>query len=228
MSRGLDRRRARGAVIDEIRDARRRRGRPDPQRRLRTQLEEQARTEAPQGVLAFAAPIPNHDVDDLLGARTRSSWCSTASPIPATSARSCGPPRPPASPAWCCPATAAPGSRPTAVKAAAGAVEYLPIAPWPASRRCSTRPRGPGCGPSVSTATGPPTSSTSRSPTRPLVVVLGAEGRGLARLTRERCDVWRDPDARRGSESLNVVGRGRGRLSRDRAPAPRGRRRTRR
>ena len=48
----------------------------------RARLEGRARTEAPQGVVAFAAPVAPADLDELLGDPTRSSSRSTASPIP--------------------------------------------------------------------------------------------------------------------------------------------------
>ena len=59
--------------------------------------------DAPQGVVALAAPIQPADFDELLADPARSSSRSTASPIRRTSARSSAPPRPWARPAWCSP-----------------------------------------------------------------------------------------------------------------------------
>ena len=76
------------------------------------QVERRARTDAPQGVIAFAAPIPGRLRRRCSPHPTRSSSRSTASPIRRTSVRSCAPRRPPAPPAWCWPRTAPPASRP--------------------------------------------------------------------------------------------------------------------
>ena len=90
----------------------------------------------------------------------------------------------------------------------------------PGSRPCSTGRRGPGCGPWASTSGGTADVFALDVADRPLVVVLGAEGRGLApahpRAVRPR---RRHPDARRDREPQRRD-RGRGRLSRDRTPAP--------
>ena len=77
----------------------------------RTKLDAAARTDAPQGVVAYAAPAargrprrPRRTTGP--DGRRRSSSPSTASPTPATSAPSCARPSAPAPPASCCPATA--------------------------------------------------------------------------------------------------------------------------
>ena len=57
------------------------------------QLDERARTDAPQGVLALAAPIKNHDIDELLSRPDAFLLAWTASPIRATSAPCCASPR---------------------------------------------------------------------------------------------------------------------------------------
>ena len=56
----------------------------------RKRLEQQARSEAPQGIIAFAAPLPETEFDEMVRnakGKPRSSWPLTASPIQATSAR---------------------------------------------------------------------------------------------------------------------------------------------
>ena len=97
----------------------------------RKRLEATARSEAPQGVIAFAAPLLETDLAELIkrrpGAR-RSSSLSTASPTPATSARMLR----------CCDGAGVDGVvmprhravhvTPTVAKAAAGAVEHVPMA----------------------------------------------------------------------------------------------------
>lgn len=78
---------------------------------------------------------------------------------------------------------------PTAVKAAAGAVEYLPIALVAGIPQALERAHRAGVW-SVGLDEGGDTDISSLAlADGPLVLVLGAEGRGLARLTRARCEV---------------------------------------
>ena len=49
-----------------------------------------------------------------------------------------------------------------------------------------------------------PDRRTWRSPTRPLVLVVGSEGRGLSRLVAERCDVLARIPIAADTESLNA------------------------
>jgi 23S rRNA (guanosine2251-2'-O)-methyltransferase len=148
-----------------------------------------ARSDAPQGVLAYAAPLAVADFDDLLtasdafivaldgvtdprnlGAVLRSAETAGATGVVLPRHRSAR-------------------LTPAVTKAAAGAIEYLPIATVagiPAALERAARnavwtvgfdERGEQLLDELSVAD------------QPIVLVFGAEGRGLARLTRDRCDV---------------------------------------
>ena len=75
------------------------------------------------------------------------------------------------------------------MKAAAGAVEHLPVASVGGIPARSSAPCGRGVWTVGLDADGTTSVFELAVADRPLVLVLGAEGRGLARLTRERCDV---------------------------------------
>ena len=169
-----------------------------------TRLEELARTEAPQGIIARAQPITQANVEELLrdpvafivaldgvtdpgnlGAvlRTAETAGVTGVVIPKHRAAGLGP---------------------TVLKAAAGAVEYLPIAfvaGIPAfldqARRASVWTVGLD-------ADGTTSVSEIAVADGPVVLVLGSEGSGLARLTRDRCDVVASIPLHGRLESLNV------------------------
>lgn len=150
-----------------------------------------ARCEAPQGVLALAAPLPETDLADLarpvggrapflvaldgvtdpgnLGAVLRSAECAgvTGAVLPRHRAVHV---------------------TPAATKAAAGAVEHVPIAVvggLPAALAGLRRDglHVVGLDGAADTSLHDLTGADG-----PVCLVLGAEGRGLSRLVRERCD----------------------------------------
>jgi 23S rRNA (guanosine2251-2'-O)-methyltransferase len=93
-------------------------------------------------------------------------------------------------------------------KAAAGAVEYLPMAVVPGIPAALARARELGVWVVGLDADGEESLFGLTLATEPLVLVLGAEGSGLSRLTRRRCDVVaRVPLAGRVA-SLNVAAAG--------------------
>ncbi len=192
------------SVIDEIRDLA-----GDAGARIRSvtgdELDAKARTDAPQGVLALAAPIKNHDVDDLLeqpdafllaldgvtdprnlGAVLRVAETAGVTGVVLPRHRSAG-------------------LTPAAVKAAAGAVEHLTLATASGVPALLERAARVGVWSVGLDAGGTADVFDLAVADRPLIVVLGAEGRGLARLTRDRCDLVASIPMRGAIESLNVA-----------------------
>lgn len=177
------------------------------QRVSRARLESTARSEAPQGVLAFAAPLPEADFDELcrnrkgrapflvaldgvtdpgnLGAVLRTAVCAgvTGAVLPRHRAVHV---------------------TPTVAKAAAGAIEHLPIALVPGLPSALARAKELGLWTAGLDERGQRSVFDLEVATEPLVLVLGAEGAGLARLTRERCDVVLRIPLAAGPSSLNV------------------------
>jgi len=168
------------------------------------QLAARTRTEAPQGVMAYAAPIREAAVDDLLadphaflvaldgvtdpgnlGAILRTAETAGATGVILTRHRSAR-------------------LGPTALKAAAGAVEYLPIATVAGIPAFLDQARRAEVWTVGLDADGDVGVTKLEVATGPLVVVLGAEGRGLARLTRDRCDLVASIPLHGRLDSLNV------------------------
>lgn len=153
-----------------------------------------AGTDAPQGVVALAEQVPVTDLEDLarrpapggappliivldgvtdphnLGAIMRSAVGAGASGIVIGRHRSAR-------------------LTPAAVKAAAGAVEHLPVAVV-AGIPAAVRSLAEGGVWTVGLDADAPTGLWGlQVATEPVAIILGAEGRGLARLTREVCEV---------------------------------------
>jgi 23S rRNA (guanosine2251-2'-O)-methyltransferase len=166
-----------------------------------------ARTEAPQGVVALAAPLDEADLDDLaqvaaepkpflvaldgvtdpgnLGAVLRTAECAGATGI-------------------VLPRHRAAHITPTVAKAAAGAIEHLPVALVSGLPAALSRLRQLGVW-SIGLDMDGQSIDRLTFADEPVVVVLGAEGRGLSRLVRQRCDVVAAIPMRGRLGSLNVA-----------------------
>ena len=171
-------------------------------------LEREARSEAPQGVLATAAELPEADLGTLvrgpageppflvavdgvtdpgnLGAIVRS--CDGAGVT-----------------GLLLPRHRAVHVTPTVAKASAGAVEYVPIALVPGIPTALQQVKDQGLWVvGLDDAADEPLERLERLAGEPICLVLGAEGAGLARLVRERCDMIVSIPMYGGISSLNV------------------------
>ena len=177
----------------------------------RNKMAAEARTESPQGVLAKAAPLRDIELDELaqlrsvtgakpflviadgvtdpgnLGALLRSASCAGATGV-------------------VLPRHRAVHITPTVAKAAAGAIEHLPIALVGGIPNAISRLRELGVWvvglDMVADRTLFELGDVAREP---IALVLGAEGRGIARLTRQRCDLVVRIPLVGPLESLNVA-----------------------
>ncbi|MEA3020881.1 MAG: rRNA (guanosine2251-2-O)-methyltransferase [Actinomycetota bacterium] len=172
-------------------------------------LETAARSDAPQGVLAHAQPIPEVDLDRLverrdpdaptpflicldgitdpqnLGALLRTAECSGATGVVLPRHRSAH-------------------VTPTVAKAAAGAVEHLPVALVGGMPSALARLKELGVWTVGLDGAGDSSIFELNVATEPIALVFGAEGRGLSRLVRDRCDVLASIPLRGALASLNV------------------------
>ena len=171
-------------------------------------LAAEARTDAPQGVLAHARPLPEADIDELAHAdqpfllaldgvtdpQNLGGLLRTAEGAGVTGA--------------VLPRHRAVHVTPAVTKAAAGAVEHVPLALVGGLPAAISRVRAsgvwvvgldPGAGESLYDL---PVADEA------VLVGLGAEGRGLSRLVRERCDVLLGIPLRGRIPSLNVAAAG--------------------
>ncbi|MCU1379910.1 MAG: rRNA methyltransferase [Acidimicrobiales bacterium] len=178
----------------------------------RNQLDAEARSEAPQGVLAHAAPLPEAELDSLcrrgrdgrppfllaldgitdpqnVGALLRTAECAGVSGV-------------------LLPKHRAAHITPTVAKAAAGAVEHLDIALVSGLPAALTRAKELGVWSVGLDGAGDTSLFDLTVATEPIVLVLGAEGSGLSRLTMERCDVVAAIPLAGALSSLNVSAAG--------------------
>ena len=172
----------------------------------------QARCEAPQGVLAMAAELPEADLDDLvttragspppflvavdgvtdpgnLGALLRSAECAGATGI-------------------VLPRHRAVHITPTVTKAAAGAVEHLPCAVVGGLPAALAELRKAGVWVVGLDGDGDGELWSMPAADGPIALVLGAEGAGLSRLVRQRCDAVVRIPLLGSLASLNVAAAG--------------------
>ena len=158
----------------------------------RSKFESMANTEAPQGVIARAAPLSEHDLEELarpsdgrppfllvldgvtdpgnVGAALRTAECAGVTGAVLGRHRSAH-------------------ITPAAAKAAAGAIEHVPMAVVPGIPNALARLAELGVW-TVGLDVAAPTSVYEISVAAEAVaLVVGSEGRGLSRLARQRCDV---------------------------------------
>ena len=178
----------------------------------RGRLDGAARTDAPQGVIARADPLPETDLEALsrrltsgvppflvvfdgvtdphnLGAVLRS-----AEGAGATGA--------------VLPRHRATHVTPTVAKAAAGAVEYVPMAVVPGIPAALATLRDHGVWTIGMAEDGDRTVYDLELASEPVALVLGAEGSGISRLARQRCDVTVAIPLHGHIASLNVAAAG--------------------
>jgi 23S rRNA (guanosine2251-2'-O)-methyltransferase len=185
-----------------------------PVRRVpRGRLDEAARTDAPQGVLAFAAPLPEASLEELVrpaGDSARPPFLIVLDGVTdphnlgtllrtAESAGATG---------AVIPRHRAAHITPTVAKAAAGAIEYLPIAVVPGVPAALASLSDAGVWTVGLDAEAPARLWDLDLATEPVAVVLGSEGKGLSRLAAARCDVVVAIPQVGKTESLNVAAAG--------------------
>jgi len=158
----------------------------------RTKFDALTRTEAAQGVMARADALPDLDLDDLLsvgdgrtpfllvldgitdpgnlGAMLRTGECAGITGVVLPRHRSAR-------------------ITPTVTKAAAGAIEHVPIATVSGIPTALGDLAGRGVWSVGLDAVAPTTVYDMAVSDAPIALVLGAEGKGLSRLARERCDL---------------------------------------
>ncbi|MBA3288170.1 MAG: 23S rRNA (guanosine(2251)-2'-O)-methyltransferase RlmB, partial [Acidimicrobiia bacterium] len=175
----------------------------------RTKLDAKARSEAPQGVIAFAATLPEADLEELLqGRRHRPPFLVAIDGVTdpgnlGAILRNCDGA---GVDGVLVPRHRAVHVTPTVSKASAGAVEHVPIAlvgglPATLIRLREAKIWVVG----LDDAAERSLFDIAELATEGICLVLGAEGAGLSRLVRERCDVIVSIPMHGRISSLNVA-----------------------
>ena len=158
----------------------------------RSKFESMANTEAPQGVIARAVPLVEHDLEELarppddrspfllvldgvtdpgnVGAALRTAECAGVTGAVLGRHRSAH-------------------ITPAATKAAAGAIEHVPMAVVPGIPNALARLGELGVWTVGLDVAAPTTVYEISVAAEAVALVVGSEGRGLSRLSRQRCDV---------------------------------------
>jgi 23S rRNA (guanosine2251-2'-O)-methyltransferase len=174
----------------------------------KAKLEARAKSEAPQGVIAFAAELPEADLDDLIRGRPgRRPFLVAVDGVTdpgnlGAILRSC---EGAGVDGVLIPRHRAVHVTPTVAKAAAGAVEYVPMAlvgGLPAMLKRLSQARIWVVG--LDDAADRSLFDLGDLAADGICLVLGAEGAGLSRLVRERCDTIVSIPMRGRISSLNV------------------------
>ena len=174
----------------------------------RKRLEAQARSEAPQGVIAFAAPLPEVELADLLRRRP-------GTPPFLVAVDGVTDPGNLGALLRCCDGAGVQGVvlprhravhiTPTAAKAAAGAVEHVAMAMVGGLPAALARIKDAGIWVvGLDDAADRSLFDVGDLAAEGICLVLGAEGAGLSRLVRERCDLIVSIPMRGRLSSLNV------------------------
>jgi 23S rRNA (guanosine2251-2'-O)-methyltransferase len=175
----------------------------------RNKLEARARTEAPQGVIAYAAELPEADLGELIRRRPgRPPFLVAVDGVTdpgnlGAIIRSCD--------GAGVHGVLVPRHRsvhvtPTVAKASAGAIEHVPIALIPGLPATLARLKDAGIWiVGLDDAAERTIFDLGDLAAEGICLVLGAEGAGLSRLTRERCDLVVAIPMRGRVGSLNVA-----------------------
>jgi len=164
-----------------------------------------ARSDAHQGVVATAEPLRAADLDDLLGDPDAFLVALDGVTDPQNVGAVLRTAETAGASGFVLPRHRSALVTPVVAKAAAGAIEYVPIALVSGIPAALERAARAGVWAVGLDERGERSLFDLTLAEQPIMVVFGAEGRGLARLTRKRCDVLVHIPVRGQIASLNVA-----------------------